>query len=313
MAATRDVVDAVSANAGPAPASVVLRRAAARCARRLYDVYGARAVYLFGSLASGGPIHPGTDVDLAVEGLAPDRYIRALADVWDALPAGTTLDLVPLEAARLSLRARVQMQGRLIPQGVDDLAWSCSDVDEQDENGGRELGRTHPAAESPAMGAARPFTRALRADVEQELAALERLVAEMAALRSEIGTEGARETPTSVQVRAAASMLHDFYTSVERALSRVAVAVDGGLPAGPDWHMQLLRRMTAALPDVRPALVDEPLERALGELLRLRHLIRNVYGFELDWERMRPLADGLPRVSAAFAAAMRRPWGAGAG
>jgi len=86
------------------------------------------------------------------------------------------------------------------------------------------------------------------------------------------------------------------------------VAADGGLPAGPDWHMQLLRRMAAGLPEVRPAGLDETLERALGELLRLRHLIRNVYGFELDWALMRPLADRMPWVSTALAAALRRLW-----
>ena len=36
--------------------------------------------------------------------------------------------------------------------------------------------------------------------------------------------------------------------------------------------------------------------RLLGEFLRFRHLFRNVYGFELEWPRLRGLARRVPRT-----------------
>ena len=58
--------------------------------------------------------------------------------------------------------------------------------------------------------------------------------------------------------------------------------------------------MSIAIPGVRPAVIDAALADALGEFLRFRHVFRNVYGFVLDPERMRPLEERLPVVLATF-------------
>jgi len=55
---------------------------------------GAREVYVFGSAASGR-LREGSDVDLAVSGLPPESFFRAMADAADAL--GGALDLVDLD------------------------------------------------------------------------------------------------------------------------------------------------------------------------------------------------------------------------
>jgi len=57
---------------------------------------GAREVYVFGS-AAAGKLREGSDVDLAVSGLAPERFFEAMAEAEDAL--GRTLDLVDLDEA----------------------------------------------------------------------------------------------------------------------------------------------------------------------------------------------------------------------
>jgi predicted nucleotidyltransferase len=77
-------------------------------ARRLVEEYGAREVWLFGSLAWGRP-HRDFDVDLAVKGLAHERYFRALSDAWEAV--GAPVDLVPLEACAPGLRERILKEG----------------------------------------------------------------------------------------------------------------------------------------------------------------------------------------------------------
>lgn len=83
------------------------RRLAGRCAELLRQHFGVRRVLLFGSAAGDAPWHPGSDLDLAVEGLRPEEYVRALAACYELLPLGLELDLVPLESAWPEWRAHI--------------------------------------------------------------------------------------------------------------------------------------------------------------------------------------------------------------
>ncbi len=80
------------------------RDAARRAARALIDEFGASQVWLFGSLVWGRP-HSLSDIDLAVEGVAPERHFAALARACEV--AGGQVDLVPLEDCSESLRRRI--------------------------------------------------------------------------------------------------------------------------------------------------------------------------------------------------------------
>jgi len=92
-----------------------LREVALACARLLVDRFDARRVYLFGSLARGRRLHGGSDIDLAVEGLGPGRiYWRALSRLWELLPPGVELDLVPLEDAYPELVDLIHREGELL-------------------------------------------------------------------------------------------------------------------------------------------------------------------------------------------------------
>ena len=84
---------------------------ARRCASLLYEKYGARGVYLIGSLNEPEAFHDRSDIDLVVEGLPPRLYFKALAELWRQLPAGLELDLIPLEDADPELRKRALKEG----------------------------------------------------------------------------------------------------------------------------------------------------------------------------------------------------------
>jgi predicted nucleotidyltransferase len=75
----------------------------------LVERFGARRIWLFGSLALG-TAHLGSDIDLATEGLPPERYFEALAEAMRI--ARADVDLVRLEEAPQSLRERVAEEGR---------------------------------------------------------------------------------------------------------------------------------------------------------------------------------------------------------
>ena len=88
-----------------------LRAAVPGLAAILHERFGAGRVWLFGSLAWGEP--DGTaDLDLAVEGLPPERYFPALNALLDAAPGA--VDLVRLEEAPAGLRERILREGTVV-------------------------------------------------------------------------------------------------------------------------------------------------------------------------------------------------------
>ena len=92
---------------------------------------------------------------------------------------------------------------------------------------------------------------------------------------------------------AVALNLHDFYTGLERILRHIAAEIDGHLPAGGEWHQELLRQMAIPLPRIRPAIFSNETIKRLDEYLRFRHVVRHVYAFEFDPQRIKPLAEAL--------------------
>ena len=98
-----------------------------------------------------------------------------------------------------------------------------------------------------------------------------------------------RDTPpTEIELSALAATLHSFYTGVENIFKRVAMELDGEPVRGEAWHRELLLRMK--MPTARrPAVLLEELHDSLNEYLRFRHVFRNAYSFDLDWQKMSPL------------------------
>lgn len=139
-----------------------------------------------------------------------------------------------------------------------------------------------------------PRFAVLRADIGRELANVQRLVAQAEEWQLQLAS-----WPDVVRVRTAGGILHDFYCGVERIFRHIATRIDQDLPSGPDWHLQLLQRMGTNIESVRPAVLDGGLVQQLDEYLRFRHLFRNIYGFDLEWERCREL---LGERSVVFAA-----------
>jgi predicted nucleotidyltransferase len=79
--------------------------------RVLATRFGARRIILFGSLASGR-FTAESDIDLAVEGIAPEDFFAALAEVNRDAPAW--VDLKPLEDLEPRFRERVLSTGECV-------------------------------------------------------------------------------------------------------------------------------------------------------------------------------------------------------
>lgn len=87
---------------------------------------------------------------------------------------------------------------------------------------------------------------------------------------------------------------HSFYTGLERVFRLTAGILDGSLPGGEGWHKQLLTQMALEIQGIRPAVISETTWDLLDEYLRFRHLVRNVYSFNLLPEKMQLLVGRLP-------------------
>jgi trans-2-enoyl-CoA reductase len=84
--------------------------------------------------------------------------------------------------------------------------------------------------------------------------------------------------------------LHNFYTGCERIFQIIAEELNGGKPSSFDWHRRLLERMANEQVD-RPCIITKNTAKQLKDYLGFRHIVRNIYGFELDTNRLEILID----------------------
>lgn len=101
--------------------------------------------------------------------------------------------------------------------------------------------------------------------------------------------------PDAWDRNALGGLLHSFYCGVENVLRAVAEQLDGAVPKTPSWHSDLLESM-ASPSSTRGGVLSRSLADELNDYLGFRHVYRSHYGFELEWERMEPLAGNLQRT-----------------
>ena len=126
--------------------------------------------------------------------------------------------------------------------------------------------------------------------IRKELDDIARLV-----VKANRATKIARRNPrdADLYIDSASLNMHDVYSGFERIFKQIAATVDGNVPSNADWHRDLLEQMGLNLPKVRPpALGSETIER-LDEYLCFRHVVRNIYTFSFDPERIGRLVKGI--------------------
>jgi hypothetical protein len=113
--------------------------------------------------------------------------------------------------------------------------------------------------------------------------------------RAERALAAARQNPADQDfyMDSAALSMHDWYSGLERIMSFIASRLEESTPQGKDWHRELLHQMQLEIPDVRPAVFSKSTVSRLDEHLRFRHVLRNVYSFNLQPERIEVLVSGL--------------------
>lgn len=131
----------------------------------------------------------------------------------------------------------------------------------------------------------------LKKQIEIEIENLERLVKEIIVIN-----DRSIDKPDFIETRAAGSILHDFYCGVEKIFKRITIYINNELPKGEDWHTGLLLQMACPIERTHTPVINRELLEKLKEYLRFRHLFRNIYGFELNWEMFKNLSLSLQTV-----------------
>lgn len=90
--------------------------------------------------------------------------------------------------------------------------------------------------------------------------------------------------------------IHGFYSGLERVFELIVTKVDGKKPGGGNWHQVLLRQMTDDIPSIRPAVISNISYKQLDEYRGFRHVVRNVYTYEFNPEKVKKLVEQAPVV-----------------
>lgn len=123
-------------------------------------------------------------------------------------------------------------------------------------------------------------------------AELERV--ERSAARAQRLYEKARAAGDEDFLEAAALYLHALYSGVENIFETIGREIDGALPSGPEWHRDLLLQMSAEMRKRRPRVLRAETLECIDEYRRFRHVVRNVYTFNIRPQRVRELIEQMP-------------------
>jgi hypothetical protein len=137
---------------------------------------------------------------------------------------------------------------------------------------------------------------ALAARIRASLGDVERVVA-----RAEALSQRAQGTGDDGFWDGVALNLHGFYAGIEQAFEDIARTLEGSIPGGSTWHQALLLQMSSEVVGVRPVVVSIATRQCLDEYRSFRHIVRNVYTFNLRPARLQELVTRLRACQDAIA------------
>lgn len=105
-----------------------------------------------------------------------------------------------------------------------------------------------------------------------------------------------KRTDASVYLDSVALNLHGFYNGLERIFEWLARQIDGTMPEGSAWHRDLLQQMSFSVPNVRPEVIQPGTRELLEPFLGFRHVVRNLYTWHFEPEKISRLISQLPET-----------------
>lgn len=128
-------------------------------------------------------------------------------------------------------------------------------------------------------------------------------------LEREIEDAGNRllgHAPDTFELRAVASILEDVYSGAESICQLIVKTLDRKQPSGKHWHKELLEQVSVETSGIRPAVLRPKTVERLDGYRSFRHVARNIYGAELDWQMLTELLAKSPTTIDLFAEDIRQ-------
>ncbi|MYK17382.1 nucleotidyltransferase domain-containing protein [Candidatus Poribacteria bacterium] len=249
----------------------------------LYEEFNATQVVVFGSLTEPMSFTKESDIDIAVSGLSDGADDKARNAIWD-LKSGFKIDIINFDRSEGLFRERVKHQAIPIEKGVPPVLWQTLYEHLQ-----RQVFPENPG-EIYEMNRKRLTQR-----INEELTAINETLA-----RIHRGLDSIDVLP--IQARefienTIATDLGDVYRGIENIFLRIAREVDTHVPTGEEWHKNLLAQMTAQRPE-RVPVISQNTFLQLEKLLSFRHVVNNIYGEKLIYEKTEPHAKSIDALFA---------------
>lgn len=127
-----------------------------------------------------------------------------------------------------------------------------------------------------------------KAKIRLEISRIDSLVAKSSVLSAKCKTA----EPDFVEINAVGSILHSYYCGIESIFNLIYKSSYGKTLSGNAWHSELFADMFSKSEKHEPVLPQD-LFQPLKEYLGFRHVFRHAYGYELDWQRLKPLFSNL--------------------
>jgi hypothetical protein len=132
-----------------------------------------------------------------------------------------------------------------------------------------------------------------KAEIMEELENVSRIVSIIEKRKKEIKKYG---VDAEVYLDSIIHNIENFYMGIEEIFKRLAVFTDEGIPEGPRWHSILIKGMARDITGVRPPVIKDETRVLLDEYRKFRHLVRNIYTFNIIPQKVMKLARDITKV-----------------
>lgn len=250
-----------------------------RLATVLYQDFGATKVAAFGSITEPERFTENSDIDIVVWGGSHNKCLDAL---WETkgLSSEFKIDIINFKSINSLFRDRILSQAIPIDKAGTDVLRLMN-------ASGTENGETYTVNRDKLIQR-----------ITDERGKIDRAIGSITELLEEI--EVATPHHRKFFEELTAKKLAEVYSGIERIFERIANEIDKHLPKGERWHTDLLTQMAERRPE-RPLVISEGTQQGLGQLLRFRHKVNNIYGDELIYkkaeEHAKPIGDLFATVS----------------
>ena len=107
-------------------------------------------------------------------------------------------------------------------------------------------------------------------------------------------------TPGNIEIAAANQFLSQFYNGIENVLKRIIKFVNLPLIRNDNWHIELLNYFYNNPGSVKIHLFDRSNYEVLNTYRKIRHVVRQGYNFQMDWEKLSVAMENIPQHLSEF-------------